>query len=238
MRLFILILLLATGVGVNAQSIRAWQMFESGMKASQAGDHAVALAGFEKTLGLIELDGASDGFASKLHFNVGVSYYHLRERTKAVAAYERAIVLSLRNYEKAFYALGLVQAELGNWPAAEKAFLGAIRNNSRNGEAWFDLAFVYIAAGENEKAQKAFSKAIKFGTVETAISHNNIGVLLAEKGNYKAAEVQFIAAVTISNGASSYAAANLTKCREINSGGKGFIALKFEFIYRNTDRKA
>lgn len=238
MRIFLILFFAASAIGVNAQSTRAWQMFETGMKASQAGDHTAAIAGFEKTRGLIELEGTSEHFASKVHFNLGVSYYHLRERNKAVAAYERAIVLSRRNYEKAFYALGLAQAELGNWPAAEEAFLGAIQNNSRNGEAWFDLAFVYLATGENEKAKKAFSNAIKFGTVDTAISHNNLGVLLAMKGDYHAAEVQFIEAVEISNGAFAGARANLTRCREISSG-KQLIAREFEILFRSgMERKA
>ncbi|HLA94524.1 MAG TPA: tetratricopeptide repeat protein [Pyrinomonadaceae bacterium] len=236
MRIFLILLLAAATVGVNAQSTRAWQTFESGMNASRAGDHATALAGFQKALGLVELEGSSDEFASKVHYNVGVSYYRLREREKAVTAYERAIVLSRRNYEKAFYALGLVLAELKNWQAAEKAFRGAISNNRRNGEAWFDLAFVYLATGENEKAQKAFASAIKFGTVDAAISHNNLGVLLAIKSDFRAAEVQFAEAVARSNGSFAGAAANLTKCREI-TGGKVLIAQEFEIIYRNTDRK-
>lgn len=237
MRIFLILIFAASAIGVNAQSTRAWQVFETGMKASRSGDLATALNGFQKTLGLIELEGASDRFASKVHYNVGVSYYHLRDQNKAVAAYERAIVLSRRTYEKAFYALGLAQAELGNWPAAEEAFLGAIRNNNRNGEAWFDLAFVYLANGEIEKAQKAFGNAIKFGTVETAISHNNVGVLLAVKGDYQAAEVQFAEAVAKSNGVFAGAAANLTKCREI-SGGKQLIARQFEIVYRSAERKA
>jgi tetratricopeptide (TPR) repeat protein len=236
---FILLLFAASAVGVNAQNTRALQIFELGIKASQAADYPTALAEFEKTLRLVEREGTSDEFASKIHYNLGVSYYHLQQNERAIAAYERAIKLSRRHYEKAFYALGLAQAELKNWLAAKKAFRGAIANNSRNGEAWFDLAFVYLATGENDKAQRAFRNAIKFGSVETAVSHNNLGVLLAVKGDYPAAEAQFVKAVAKSNGAFAGAASNLTKCREIAGGGKELIAgTGFEIIYRNTaDRK-
>lgn len=209
MRLFVLLIVLASAIAANAQSTRALQSFEIGMKASETGDHLAALSEFRDTLRLIEREGATERFFAKVHYNLGVSNYKLQRFNEAVAEYSKALWFTNGSYGRASYALGLTHSELGNWKDAEKAFRRAIVQNSRDGEAWFDLAFVYLAMGENERAINAFQKAVKYRAKETAVSHNNIGVLLAAEGKTQEAETEFEKAFEISKGSLLQAEANL-----------------------------
>lgn len=209
MRFFGLLIVLTSAIAANAQSTRALQSFEIGMKASETGDHLAALSEFKDTLRLIEREGAADRFFAKVHYNLGVSNYKLQRLNDTVAEYSKALRFAGGSYGRASYALGLTHSELGNWRDAEKAFRQAIVQNHRDGEAWFDLAFVYLAMGENERAINAFQKAVKYRAAETAVSHNNIGVLLAAEGKTREAETEFEKAFEISKGSLSQAAANL-----------------------------
>lgn len=209
MRLLILLVFLASAIGINAQSTRALQLFEIGINASEKGDHATALQEFSNTLKTNEREGASDRFFAKVHYNLGVSNYQLLRFEQAVVEYKKAETYANGSYERASYALGLAHSELKNWKEAEKAFRRAIIQNSRNGEAWFDLAFVYVATGENDKAVRAFQKAVKFGAAEIAVSHNNLGVLMALNGDVKNAEIELRKAVEVSGGSLEAANSNL-----------------------------
>lgn len=238
MPVIFIFLFLISAVVVNAQSTRALRFFEEGMRASQLGDHASALKNFNSALGSVEREGATDKFFAKLHYNIGVSNYHLRNLDEASEKFEKAIRLSHGSYEKASYALGLAQAELGNRAAAEKAFRGALAVNNRNGETWFDLAFVYLSGGDREKAFLAFEKAVRHNASEKAVSNNNLGVLLAIRGEYRSALKHFELAVAESNGRYSDSAVNLDLCRRLVNSKHEMIASKgFEIIYRNSKRK-
>ena len=229
----ILLFLLSSVFAVSGQSIRALQIFEKGTEASRADDHANAKRHFEETLRIIEHEGAGDRFFAKVHYNLGVSNYHLRDLGSAAVQLEKAIGLIPRGYEKAYYALGLIRTNLGEWPAAEQAFRKAIALNDRNGEAWFDLAFVYVAQGSDVDAQKAFGKAIKHGTTELAISHNNLGALLANQGRYNEAMPHFETAARLASNLKT-ASANLEKCRE-RAGKSDLIALTAFALARRSD---
>ena len=50
--------------------------------------------------------------AAKVHFNIGICFYHLGQFENAAADYREAISTD-RAYQKAFYTLGIVQAALG-----------------------------------------------------------------------------------------------------------------------------
>jgi tetratricopeptide (TPR) repeat protein len=216
MRGLLLVLLFVIPFSVSAQSLAALQNFEQGVKASRSGSHAAALQSFTDTLALIEREGATEKFFAKVHYNLGVSNYSLRRLEPAALEYEKAERFSKGSYEKAAYALGLVESERGKWSDAKKAFRRAIVQNGRNGGAWFDLAFVYLATGENAKARKAFLKAIVHGSRERAASHNNIGVLLAIEGKYPEAIAEFEAAMAV-NANFEPAVANLKKCRNMGT---------------------
>lgn len=214
MRLLVISFVILSAIAANAQSTRSLESFEIGLNAIERGDNAAALAEFTVTLAQIEREGASDRFFSKVHYNLGVSYYRLRQLEKAASEYEKAERFAQGSYERASYALGLARSELRDWPAAEKAFKRAVIQNNRNGETWFDLGFVYVSTGKNDKAIHAFKQAVKFGTGQTAICHNNIGVLLAMAGRTIDAEAEFRKAIEVSGGELKEAKENLVNLED------------------------
>lgn len=204
------------------------QNFNKGIKSATVGKYETALGDFQKSLTLAKTEKTSDSFLAKIHFNIGVCFYQLKAQAKAVTEYERAILLDA-NYEKAFYALGMAQAELKNWQAAEKAFLGAIRLNNRNGETWFDLAFVYLAQENYQSAKEAFQKSIKLKSVDSAIGHNNLGVILAMDGDFDSAIKEFETALRESNGNLTVAERNLQFCKTLEQNFNRDLVAKLEF---------
>ena len=220
--LSIFIIVAAFALSVSAQSL---QVFESGITLAQKGEFKTALAKFERSLELSNNEKLSDEFRAKIQFNIGVCFYQLNDQAKAVKEFESAITLD-PNHEKSFYALGMAQFELQNWQSAEQAFVSAIRHNKRNGEVWFDLAFVYLAQENYESAQAAFEKSIALKSVDSAISHNNLGVIFAMNGDFDAAIKEFKFALKKSKGNFAVAEQNLQFCKELE---QDFIA-KLEFV--------
>lgn len=225
--IIILAVVIFTSVyGVSAQSAETRQAFEDGMQASQSRDFEKALAYFERSRTLVEKEDVSSKFSATIHYNIGVCLYQLKQWAKAVGELEKVVSLRGRKYENAYYALGMAHAELRNWSEAERAFLEAVDLNKENGEAWFDLAFVFLALEKPEQAKEAFRKAVKYRSVDSAISHNNIGVILAVNGEFTAAENEFKMAMAESHGALIEAKNNLTVCKHL---GRNRLVAKFEF---------
>ncbi len=208
---------------VSAQTT-AQTAFEKGMKSASGGKYETALSEFQTSLAYAENADANDAFRAKIHFNIGVCFYKKKQNKTAVSEYEKSVKLK-KGYEKAFYALGMAQAELKNWNEAEKAFLGAIQSNQQNGEAWFDLAFVYLAQENYESAQSAFQKSIELKSIDSSISHNNLGVILALGGDVGAAVKQFEKALQKSNGKLIVAERNLQFCKTLGQN----LSAKLEF---------
>lgn len=227
--LSIFILVTVFSAIASAQILQARKVFEDGMISARKGEFKTALAKFEKSLELAKSEESSNNFRAKIHFNIGVCFYQMKEQKKAVTEFERAILFD-ENYEKAFYSLGMAQFELRNFNEAEKAFLGAIRQNGKNGETWFDLAFVYLAQKNFGAAHKAFEKSIKLKSVDASISHNNLGVIFAIGGDFGAAVKQFEAALKKSNGDFPVAEKNLQFCKSLAQDfNRDLLAqLKFE----------
>ena len=220
----IFVILLALVFSVSAQTT-AQTAFEKGMNLASGGKFENALAEFQTSLAFAENADTSDVFRAKIHFNIGVCFYKLKRNTEAISEYERAVKLKKGDYEKAFYALGMAQAELQNWNAAETAFLGAIRVNQQNGEAWFDLAFVYLAQENYVSAQAAFQKSIELKSADAPISYNNLGVISALNGDVNAAIKQFETALQKSNGKLTVAERNLQFCKTLGQN----LSAKLEF---------
>ena len=144
-----------------AQSTDALQEFEKAVAGSRSGDHAKALDSFETILAIIERDHASDAFAAKVHYNAGVSLYHLDRGFEAAAHLERSLAYTKGRHAKAYYLLGLIGLESNDLPEAEKALRSAAALDNRNGDVWYDLSRVYAALNEPAKAKRALDKAVK-----------------------------------------------------------------------------
>ncbi|MGC2236960.1 MAG: tetratricopeptide repeat protein [Pyrinomonadaceae bacterium] len=220
----IFIILSAFVFGVSAQTA-ARQEFENGISAAQNEKYETALVDFKKSLAFSRNEDVDSDFLARVHFNIGVSLYRLQRNREAVAEYELAIKLSEKSYEKAFYALGMAQSELKNWQAAERAFLEAIRLNKRNGEAWFDLAFVYLAGKNFDAARAAFQKSIEYKSVDSSVGHNNLGVIFALNGDLPSAVREFETALKESGGKLIEAERNLQFCKTVGQD----LPVKLEF---------
>ena len=227
--LSIFVILTAFGFNASAQSFTTRQMFEQAVGMANAEDFEKALPVFKDALALAKIDEAPDDFRAKVHFNIGVCLYRLKQSEKAVVEFEEAIKLARRDYEKAFYALGMAQAELRNWDRSERAFRDALRLNKRNGEAWFDLAFVYLAKNDFEAAKLAFQKSVAYKSVSAAIGHNNLGVIFALGGDLDAAVREFEPALRKSNGSFATAERNLQFCKSLGKNYNREMVAVLEF---------
>ena len=228
---FIFAIIIITSGFANAQSIRALEQFNKGVEASKKGDNETALEHFTATYAAIEREGATERFFATVHYDLGVTLYELLRLNEAAEHLEKALRFSNQMHPRAHYLMGLVQFDLGELDAAETAFRRSIALSQNDAEAWYDLAFVHLASGNNEKAKHAFAKAAKLGAAGAAASRNNLGVLLAREGKLADAAREFEMASTLDR--TGIALANLDKCKRLmeNSSIAG-TAAELRFLQR------
>lgn len=209
MRHFLFIFILSLAAHVSAQSSAVMTPFEEGTRLSKAGDYDKARVSFKSALSASLGENASFAILSRLHYNLGVCEYKLGKTDEAVNEFDQAIELRSGDYAKASFALGRAHLDLEHWTDAEDALLSVIRHDSKNAEAWFDLAFAYLGQSDLVHAEMAFRSAIALKSVDTAWAHNNLGVILAAKGDLAGAEKEFNAALKASGGELTEARGNL-----------------------------
>jgi Flp pilus assembly protein TadD len=212
---------------VTAQDTVNLNTFERGTTLARAGNFESALAEFNVSLREAVVQNVSDRALAQIHFNIGVCRYRLRHLDAAVAELKIAVKLR-RDHQKAYYALGMAEAERHNLPAAEAAFVAAIRIDGHDGEAWFDLGSVYLEQKRLDKAKTAFEAAARYKTVDLAVSHNNIGVIVALSGDMETARAKFELALKISGGRLETARNNLAFCRRSLPPASLVASLTFE----------
>lgn len=213
MRSLSLIFVLTIAVSVSAQSPSVTPSFNEGTKLANAGEFEKALSSYRVTLGEVESVRLDKDLLARLHYNLGVCEYQLNHPGKAIEEFELAIKMKGGNYSRAFYALGMAESARANWEGARAAFLEALELNRTNGEAWFDLAFIYLEEGNFTAAEAAFRNSIIHKSIDLASSHNNVGVLLALRGDFSSAEKEFETALKSSGGKLVEARNNLEYCR-------------------------
>jgi tetratricopeptide (TPR) repeat protein len=230
--IYIIAIIVTTLLPASAQSLRALELFNKGVAASRSGDHETALARFSDVSSAIEREGASDRFVAAVNFNLGVSLYQLGRPGESIAPLQKALRYSNRMHPRAQYVLGLAQFDLGDLLAAEASFRRSIALSRDDAEAWYDLAFVHLAAKNYYAAKVAFAKAAKLGAAGSAASLNNLGVLLAFEGKLAEASIQFERAAAADR--TGVAAANLEKCRRIMDNSSVANAAEFRFAARHS----
>ena len=208
---FIFVLIFA--VGVSAQSASVTRPFHEGTKFANAGEFEKALSSYHAAFEAARSGTMDSGHLAKLHYNLGVCEYRLGQNEQAIADLDQAIKLKKGDYAIASYALGMAESARENWPKARLAFLEALSSNKTNGEAWFDLAFAYLGENDPINAEAAFRNSITYKSVDLPLSHNNIGVILAIRGDLAGAEKEFEAALAASGGKLIEAQNNLNYCR-------------------------
>lgn len=193
-------------------------VFDSGMKSAQAGDFQSAIVYLRNSL----TKSLSTQKRAQTHYNIGFCFFQLKQLDKAVVEFEQAVSLN-QNYEKAFYALGVAYSDAQNWSRAENALLKSLKlAGGRSGEAWFDLAVVYVGQKKYDEAFAGFQQAIKFGTVAAPASYNNLGVIYAMNGDLQLGLKEIERAKNLGDGA---AEDNLEVLRSIiKSGDQSLIA--------------
>ena len=222
--LFISLIFGATAFG--QESLKT--AFDSGSAYARTGNFEKALADFQTAFNLADAADVSLETRAQLHFNIAVCNYRLGRSSLAVGEFTAAIARRPR-YEKAFYALGMAEAERRNWSSAQTAFQAAIDINRKNAEAWFDLGYVYLAIKDLDAAKTAFEQAAKYKSVDSAVSHNNIGVILAAYGDTRRAIAEFELALRLSANELETAARNLAICRRQEIIAGKLVAANLEF---------
>ena len=227
--LSIFVILTLSVLAVSAQSFTTQQMFEKAVSKANEGKFETALPMFKDTLALAAIDDADAAFRGKVHFNIGVCFYRLKQNERAIVEFEEAVKLARGDYEKAFYALGMAESELKNWQKAEAAFRRALSLNRQNGEAWFDLAFVYLANKDYDSARQAFQRSIRYKSISASIGHNNLGVIFALGGDMNSAVREFETALKKSNGKFTVAERNLQFCKSLGQNFNRDLLAILEF---------
>ena len=214
MRILSFVIVLFFSAGIFGQSPAAYSSFTDGAKSAASGDFENALKSYRTSLMLVENEASKTVFKAKLHFNIGVCLYRLNRSAEAVPEFEEAIRLRKGKYQKAAYALGMAESARENWVNAGEAFESAVKLKEDDGEAWFDLGMTHIARSDFSKAEKAFRTSIIYKTVDSALSHNNVGVILAMKNDFPRAEQEFEKALFLSAGRLIEARNNLEYCKK------------------------
>lgn len=212
---------------ISAQTFNLQKSFSEGIKNAKRGEFEKALKLFQASLPSNKNVEAK--FAARVHYNLGVCFYQLKETEKAIGEFERAINLSAGKYQKASYALGMAYTDLHNWSAAENSFQSALKIDSLNGEAWFDLALIYLRQQNYENAEMAFRNAISYKSVAVPDAHNNLGVIFALKDDWQNAEKEFKIALDLSNKTSIEAAENLRFCKFHKQNSDKDLIAKLQF---------
>jgi len=233
MRILPFIFIIVFSISVSAQTPLIQKVFNEAAQTAQAGNYETAIESYQRAILLSESEKIGDNFLARIHFNIGVCLYHLKQTAEAVEEFTEAIKLSKRNYQKAFYALGMSQVELKDWRKAKTAFRDAVNLEKRDGEAWFDLAMVLLEEKDFEASRKAFQNAIKYKSVNLADAHNNLGVIYALKDDFPSAENEFRTALVQSNGKSTEARNNLQFCKLYKQSYNQNLLAKLEFSRRN-----
>ena len=209
--LFILILTLAA----SAQSPLVDRAFNAGTTAARSGNFEQGLRHYKTALAFAESEATNVERIAQIHYNIGVCHYRIGMSSLAIPELKKAIALRQGSYPEALYALGMSEVEQKNWPASRQAFLKALKADRSNGRIWFDLALVYLAEEDLENAEQALRRSIANSAVDSALSHNNLGVLLAMKGEVAEAAKEFELALLESGGRLMVAKGNLEFCNSL-----------------------
>ncbi len=231
MRLLSFSFILIFGLNVAAQSPAVSRLFSDATKQAKTGRFDEALKNYKTALFAAENEYTDAAFRARLRYNIGVCYFHLGRLDQAADEFRSALLLK-SDYARAHYALGMAEIRRKKWKAARVSLSQVTELDPKNGEAWFDLAFVELSRGDFDSANAAFVRSIEYGTADVALSHNNIGVILAIKGELRSAAKMFESAIVLSSGRLTEARRNLEYCRSRLSGPSVLVAGEFVYAWR------
>ena len=123
---------------------------------------------------------------------------------EAIAAFQAVLARNVASPEEVHFRIGQLQAEKKDWPAAEASFLKALEIKPGHAGVTLELANVYQASGQKEKAAELMAKAQGAGEGDANIQYST-GVLHINAGRQEEAAAAFKKAIAIDpNHAESY----------------------------------
>lgn len=204
------ITLLAFSVSARADEIN--DALARGHEAFQRSQYERALFEYRAAL---QWPGAHE---ARAHFNIGVCHYRLNHLREAIAEYRTAIKLRNNQYPAASYALGIALQDTREDRAAQQAFAQAVKaSGGKHAAALFELGLAEQRAGNDQAAAGYYQQAIAQDRLPAG--HNNLGVILAQRGYLDEAMREFETALGRSRGQFAEARANLALCHQLRAHG-------------------
>ena len=116
MRILSFVFLFIFAVNISAQSTKVDDFFAQGTKQINSGQFDDALTTYKGALATAEKKYAGKEYLARLHYNIGVCYFHLDRFEAAENEFKSAILLKA-DYALAHDALGMVDSRRSNLKA-------------------------------------------------------------------------------------------------------------------------
>lgn len=203
---FSIILLAALGSNIRADEIN--DALARGHEAFQHGQYERAIFEYRAAL---QWPGAHE---ARAHFNIGVCHHRRGRLREAVAQYRAALKLRHDQYPSASYALGIALRDTQEERAAREAFAQTVQaSGGKHAAALFELGLIAQRAGDEQAATAYYQKALAQDRLPAG--HNNLGVILARRGQLEEAMQEFETALARAHGQFAEARHNLRLCRQL-----------------------
>jgi tetratricopeptide (TPR) repeat protein len=141
----------------------------------------------------LELGAPDEEIQAFAHAALASAYLNSSQVDKAIEEFEASILLK-PNYHSAYTSLGNAYLQKGQAQEAVRYFKRAIGLNPRNDYAHYRLGVAYKKLDEIGLASEEFKKAPKI-----ADAHNELGKIMANRGQYDEALAEFERATELNN---------------------------------------
>lgn len=125
---------------------------DTGAQLASEGFHAEAIAYLKKGLVL-------EPHNSLLWFNLGLSYYALKQQNESKNAFFQAVQCNPADAD-AWDSLGVILCDMGEQEAAEKAYKQAVMLEPYTGRIWNNYGTLLFNMSQYDEARNAFESAI------------------------------------------------------------------------------
>ena len=98
MRILSIIFSIVLAMSVSAQTPTVRQLFDEGTQKAQTGNYENAVEDYQKVILLLPNAKTDTNFLARVHFNVGVCFYHLQRNAESVEELTEAIKLAQGKY--------------------------------------------------------------------------------------------------------------------------------------------
>ena len=109
MRILSFVFLFIFAVNISAQSTKVDDLFTQGSGQINSGRFDEALTTYKTALAAAEKKYAGKGYLARLHYNIGVCYFHLDRFEAAANEFKNAVLLKT-DYSQAYSALDKARA--------------------------------------------------------------------------------------------------------------------------------